>query len=84
MLSIQRKLTLQLTAIENEIRDVKAILREKSVTLCNQSEINFITFADFVEKYKLNMPFDVLNDFLAFNNHLKTNKNFQMEFVSTS
>jgi len=83
MLSIQRKLTLQLTSIENEIRDVKAILREKSVTL-NQSEINFVTFADFVEKYKLNMPFDDLNDFLDFDNHLKTDKNFQMEFVSTS
>lgn len=55
MLSMQRKFTLQMTSIENEVRDVKAILREKSVTL-NESEVNFMTFADFEEKSKLNMP----------------------------
>lgn len=77
---MQRKITLQITSIENEIRDVKGILRNRNI---NQDD-NCITFADFVEKYEFNMPFNVLEDFQEFDNCLKIENNFKLEFVSIS
>lgn len=76
---MQRKLTLQITSMANEIRDVKEILRVRNI---NQNDDCIITFTDFVEKYELNMPFSALEDFQEFDNRLKIEKNFQLEFVS--
>lgn len=76
---MQRKLTLQITSMANEIRDVKEILRVRNI---NQDDDCIITFTDFVEKYELNMPFSALEDFQEFDNRLKIEKNFQLEFVS--
>lgn len=76
---MQRKLTLQITSMANEIRDVKEILRVRNI---NQDDDCIITFTDFMEKYELNMPFSALEDFQEFDNRLKIEKNFQLEFVS--
>lgn len=72
---------MQITSVENDIRDVKTILRERNNN--DQDEVNIITFADFIKKYELNMPFNILEDFQNFDNRLKIEKNFQLEFVST-
>nr|XP_012232281.1 PREDICTED: uncharacterized protein LOC105677942 [Linepithema humile] len=74
---MQRKLTLQITSMANEIRDVKEILRVRNI---NQDDDCIITFTDFMEKYELNMPFSALEDFQEFDNRLKIEKNFQLEF----
>lgn len=76
---MQRKLTLQITSMANEIRDVKEILRVRNI---NQDDDCIIIFTDFMEKYELNMPFSALEDFQEFDNRLKIEKNFQLEFVS--
>nr|XP_012217314.1 PREDICTED: uncharacterized protein LOC105669116 [Linepithema humile] len=77
IISMQRKLTLQITSMANEIRDVKEILRVRNI---NQDDDCIITFTDFMEKYELNMPFSALEDFQEFDNRLKIEKNFQLEF----
>lgn len=76
---MQKKLTLQITSMANEIRDVKEILRVRNI---NQDDDCIIIFTDFMEKYELNMPFSALEDFQEFDNRLKIEKNFQLEFVS--
>ena len=73
---------MQLTTIENEIRDVKAIIRERNVP-DKESEGNLIIFVDFTEKYKLSMPFNALEDFQDFDDRLRSDKDFRLEFVST-